>query len=426
MKMQTEGTASAFLDGKSFAKKAFTRGKKAMTNKFKNSSAVSVLAVLAAFSALGALNIGCATTSPKVVQMSEDGKTFTLQLSRDSRSLMAGKPNKDALDARTELQKRKELSTTLLNSIAELSLLGGVPDQAAREARLLLKADLKNTGAMKTLIKVSLAQARFEEAVLLANNAIGTSPREADFYCLRGLANYFLDHPLDAREDWKKALTIDPTNIPAQMNLAALYFQNRNIALAGTGFERVIALQPQNLDAQVGRALVTSASGNPEEARRSLHTVLTESPKNPLVLANLAMIERDRFSNYQAALDYTERYLEVAGADRIGVERAVAGREELRQLVAKKAEKLSDAQLRQLASKSAQRMQGADEEKPENRNTAMVSDSASAPNNTGSKKQKDAAAAASAKPSAAQKSTARPAVKDLGAEDASSLEEAIK
>ncbi|MFZ4125419.1 MAG: hypothetical protein ACOYJ2_05050, partial [Rickettsiales bacterium] len=93
--------------------------------------------------------------------------------------------------------------------------------------------------------------------------------------------------PLDAREDWKKALSIDPTNIPAQMNLAALYFQNRNIALAGTGFERVIALQPQNLDAQVGRALVTSASGNPEEARRSLQTVLTESPKNPLLLANL-------------------------------------------------------------------------------------------------------------------------------------------
>ena len=374
---------------------------------------------------LSMLFVGCATTAPKVVQMSDDGKTFTLQLSRDSRSLMAAKANKDAVEARLELQKRKEMSTSLLNSVAELSFLGGAPEQAAREARMLLKSDLKNASAMKTLIKVSVATSRYEEAILLANNALITSPREADFYCLRGLANYFLDHPLEAREDWKKALAIDPTNIPAQMNLAALYFQNRNIALAGTGFERVIALQPQNLDAQVGRALVVSASGNPEEARKSLQTVLAESPKNPLVLANLAMMERDRFSNFQAALEYTERYLEVAGADRIGVERAVASREELRQLVAKKAEKMSDAQLRLLAGKSNQRMQGAEDDKPDNRNTAMINNSADANSDQNAKKGAVSSTAPAA--GASKKTPAKPAApKDLGSEDASSLEEAIK
>lgn len=309
---------------------------------------------------LALTNLGaCASSAgraPLSRQTGAQGDTqVTLQLSRDPRSLNALRAQKEATAARADLLARKDLSETLLSSVAELSFLAGRSEDAAREARALLKRDLKNVEAMKTLLKCSLFQGRLDEALLIANNALGLSPRDPDLFALRGLVHYGLGDTVDAREDWKRGLALNPTHIPSQMNLATLYFQNRFMNLAGSGFERVLAIQPENLDAQVGRALVLNAQGNGADARTRLAAILENHPKNQLVLYNLAMIERDRFQNYEVALKHIERYLELGGQDRTGLERALAHRDALRNLVlAKKTRNLSDDELREMANRTSQ------------------------------------------------------------------------
>jgi|GEM_PF-639177 len=317
---------------------------------------ISKLSVISCVAILPLFGTACQSTKvqQKVVEVSDDGKGATLQLSRDSRSLLAVDVSEPAKAARSQLKARKDLTVALMNSIAELSLLAGEPKQAALEARALLKRDLKNTDAMKTLIKVSLAQNRAEEAVLISENAIAVQPRDADLHCLKGLAHFLAGDSLAARGAWKKALEINPAHVSAQMNLAALYYQNRNVAQAGTAFEKVLAVQPSNPDAMVGKALVMVVQGQAEAARTLLVEQLKKSPKSALVLYNLAIISKDRFQDFTGALDYTERYLALSKGDRKGTEKFIAQREELKILMARKQGPLTDSALREMAATRSQ------------------------------------------------------------------------
>lgn len=308
------------------------------------------------FTLVGILFAGCASTGgAKVKQLSDDGKQAQIELSTSKKSIIVMKPMKEALEARDEIDKLKDQSHLMMTTSAELSLLGGQLAEAEARARKVLKADMKNVDAGKTLLKAAILRNKYQEALLISDNLIANDAKNPDLFALKGLAHYLNNEPIDARENWKKALAINSSHVSSQMNLGALYFQNRNYAAAGAMFERVLKSQPQNPDAQVGKALVLSSQGNATEARTTLQAVLERNKESSLVLYNLALIERDRFSNYQASLDYLNKYLEVAKSDRVLVERAVAMREELKGVIAKSEQgKLSDSDLRNMADKSSQ------------------------------------------------------------------------
>jgi tetratricopeptide (TPR) repeat protein len=300
---------------------------------------------------LGALFvISCASRSEKkVVELSDNGQGATLQLSRDSRSTLFLDVTKEAQEARAELLARKEVSQELLNSIAELSLLAGNPDDAAKEARELLKKDLKNMSAMRTLVKVQIARNRPEQALLIAENALRDNARDADMLGLQGLGHFISGDLLAARSSWKKGVDANPSHIPSLMNLGVLYYQNRNLQLSGSYFEKVLALQSQNSDALIGKALVLSGQGQWESAKVLLTELLQSSPKSQLALYNLAIIEKERFKNFDLALGYTERYLAVVKNNRVATEKFIAQREELKGILAKKSGPVTDEQLRKMA-----------------------------------------------------------------------------
>lgn len=367
------------------------------------------------FALVGILFVGCASTGgAKVKQLSEDGKQAQIELSTSKKSIIVMKPMKEALEARDEIDKQKEQTLALMSTGAELSLLGGQLAEAEARARKVLKADMKNVEAGKTLLKAAILRNKYQEALLIADNLIVNDAKNPDLFALKGLAHYLNNEPIDARENWKKALAINSSHVSSQMNLGALYFQSRNYAAAGAMFERVLKTQPQNPDAQVGKALVLSSQGNATEARAMLQAVREKNKDSSLVLYNLALIERDRFNNYQASLDYINKYLEVAKSDRVLVERAVAMREELKGVIAKSEQgKLSDSDLRNMADKSSQAVgDGLDTE------TAQVQSNEPV---------KTAAAdkpAAKAEPAPAAKKEAAPVKKDD--DSVSALEDAIK
>jgi tetratricopeptide (TPR) repeat protein len=362
------------------------------------------------FAALGFA--ACATSPKPVAQIAPTGDEVTLQFSRDSRSAMSELPAERALESRKELQKRKDFTLETMSSVAELGFLGGKLEEAAEEARAVIKKDFKNAEAMKTLIKVYVFSKQPREALLLADNALQVQPRSPDIIGLKGLAYYFLNDFFSARDLWKKALEIHPGHVPSQMNLAALYFQNQNMAQAGAGFERVLAVQPQNVDAQIGKALVLDLQGQSEQARELLQKVARENPTASLVQFNLAVMERDRFENYEKALEHMENCLKSSPKERSSMERALAAREELRALVAKKKMgKLSDEELRQLAKKSAQ-ARDADDVKTHPTKTPEVVPSVTSP---------------SASSQASQASPERPSVKQKApVDETDNLEDALR
>lgn len=358
----------------------------------------------------------CASTPAPVSNVSGDGKRVSLQLSRDGNSTLPRAQQKDYLDARKKLLGQKPTASAMLNSIAELSLLAGRSEEARTQARDVLKRDVKNVEALETLVKVALFTDRLEEAKLLAENALSVKPREPDLLCLRGLTSYMRGELVAAREDWKRALELAPGHVTAQMNLGALYYQNRNLAAAGASFEKVLALQPENLDAKIGKGLVLSAQGAADEAREQLRAVYKRQAENPLVLLNLATLERDRFENPKAALEYVEEYLALENKDRGQVERAIAERETLRKMVAAGQTKMTDAQVREMAGQTSQAQSSpastaAGESARET--DAVKTTAANAPAQTQNKAAEKAPAAKSSSPS-------------LATDDPNALEDALK
>ena len=252
--------------------------------------------------------------------------------------------------ARDELAQKKDLSPLLLTSVAELSLLSGDIAKSEQQARAVLKKDLKNTSALKVLIKAALAANKPDAAIILADSALAIQPRDSDILCLKGLAFYKSGDVLSARDTWKKAAEINPSSVIAHLNLGALYFHNRNIQRAGASFEKALVAQPENIEALIGKAVVLDAQGQFEPARTALKTVISKSSKSALAYYNLALIENERFDNAEGALENTEKYLALNKPDRKNFEKLTILREELRGKVAKKGVKMSDEELRKMAA----------------------------------------------------------------------------
>lgn len=377
---------------------------------FKTSLTVVSLAMI-----LGA----CVSTQQKVVQVSEDGKEIAVQLSTSDKSLLSQCPTEIAKEALTAIEPRAATSLSLMNSVAELNILAGQVNEAEKKARSILKRDIKNIGAAKTLIKVAILRKKFEEAKLIAANTLQFDERNVEVLALKGLAYYSTGDLIEARELWKKGLQIDPQHIPSQMNLGALYYQNRNLALADGMFERVLKISPKYGDASVGHALVLSAQGRAQDAKNILMALHENNKESPLILFNLAVIEKERFSNYEASAKYLAQYLSVQGNERALVERALFLREEVKsRLAAQGKEALSDKDLRTMADKSSQAVNDQVEAKEEPARTASAEPAAvqKAPE----------APKAEPKPAVVKKAKDENAPKDYLKDDVRSLEEDLR
>lgn len=328
-----------------------------MTRNIINRTATGAFGRIGPLAAGLLLFVGCASTGPRVAQVSSTGQEMVIELSHDPFSLLVAKPVQEATGARTALKERKDANELMQASVAELSLLGGNDEQATSDARAMLKKDFRNVHAMRTLTKVLIKQKKYYEAIMMAENSLLVHARDSELMSLKGLAHYYNGDFYEARGAWQDSIKLDPRCVSSLMNLGSLYFANGSHQTAGTYFEKVLAHVPTHLDAQVGKALVLSALSREGEARTRLEVLIKEYPESPLVLYNLAVLERDRFQNFDKSVVYIDKYIKAVESQRDRVERAVAMREEMKVELARKNQALSDAQLRQMAQKSSQAVQ---------------------------------------------------------------------
>ncbi|NBO38060.1 hypothetical protein EBU99_05710 [bacterium] len=295
---------------------------------------------------------GCQTTRLPSAQKSADNTSLLVQVSADQRSLMWTESQSKNIESLVA-DKRTSTNIAALQMNAELALLGHLTRPAIENAQAILRSDLRQVKAIKTLVKAALIEHKPHEALALCESALAHSPQDAELYSLQGLIQYQLENPLYAKALWNKALSIDPMHIPTLMNVGVLLFQNGHISKAGGHFDRVLAIQPNHLDAQVGRALVMSAQGQAQDAVELLEAVMKKTGDNALILENLAYISRDRLKDLKRASSYVERSLALGKSDRKSLEAAVGMRQELRRMMAAQERRMSDENLRDMAAQSA-------------------------------------------------------------------------
>jgi tetratricopeptide (TPR) repeat protein len=296
--------------------------------------------------------VACQTTRLPTATKSADNSAMIVQVSDDQRSLMWSDANSNKLQNKNtaSISHRASTDTALLQMHAELALLGHLTRAASENAKSILRTDIRNIRAMKTLIKAALMERKAHESLTMIETALSLAPQDAELFSLQGLAQSQLDHPLYAKALWSKALSLDPLHIPTLMNMGVMLFQNGHSGKAGAHFDKVLAIVPQHLDAQVGRALVMSAQGQTDSAVEALEMVLKKTGDNALILENLAVIARDRLKDYKKASTYVERSLALSKSDRRSLETAVGMKQELRKLMSGQDKHLSDESLREMAA----------------------------------------------------------------------------
>src|SRR6266542_6538311 len=119
--------------------------------------------------------------------------------------------------------------------------------------------------------------------------------REVDPDNIQGLVceGWFLDRDgggvQEARENYTRALELDPNRADIRLRLARSYLNLQNNRKAIEHFKKVLDQQPDNLEARLGLAQATRNHGKGEEAKAMLRRFLEEHRNNATALRELGM-----------------------------------------------------------------------------------------------------------------------------------------
>ena len=207
----------------------------------------------------------------------------------------------------------------LANLLAKHGDLAG----AERVLREALQRNLANDAIKRDLVKIFTTTGRTQEALALlgpvadskdvtALDSLGVSLAEAGQFSR-------------ARENFLRALELEPDNPDVMSHLGVLALRERNPAEARDWFEKAIAKNPRlpGTLTSLGTALVQL--GDDDQAELVWKQALELDPRQYDALFNLAILTGRR-RQWDEARQYLERFVAVAPRDRYGEEVAEARR----------------------------------------------------------------------------------------------------
>lgn len=148
----------------------------------------------------------------------------------------------------------------------------------------------KGSTADLALISAYLKRNDFDKALKAIDNLEKKQPNDAATYNLRARTLVAKKDMSGARKNFEKALSINPSFLPAAVSLAAMDMVDKKPDDARKRFESVLASDPKNIGALLALAeLKNAAGGKPEEIMAYISKAVEANPKE--VAPRLALIE---------------------------------------------------------------------------------------------------------------------------------------
>lgn len=170
--------------------------------------------------------------------------------------------------------------------------------QASDTARValpdpVLAPDLPRAMAVLDSARAAAAADRHEESIRLYRRAIKLYPPLGDEIGVE-LGNQYTwaDKPDSAMTWYRWALARDPDDVDAQLGIARLTSWNDDLDEAERLYDNVLAADSTNLDARLGRAQVINWSGRHREAASLYRGILAEHPDSDEARAGLVQALR--------------------------------------------------------------------------------------------------------------------------------------
>ncbi len=162
--------------------------------------------------------------------------------------------------------------------------------QATVDVNYVLKEDPGNAEAHRVLGSVLLAQKQYDQALQEFSKAAALAPNSPYSYLGIALTNMALNHPGDAELNFKKAIQVDSHFVPAYVELAGLYFQQKNVDQAEQVLQTGIQANPSLLPLYTGLARIYMQQKNPAQAEQTFQEGIKANPSAIVLYLNLAAV----------------------------------------------------------------------------------------------------------------------------------------
>ena len=205
--------------------------------------------------ALGYVGTGAVAAPGPGGRDPKDGIGLVTRLGRNGMTIARTEPQK-AIRELTALLAEDPGMLVVLRTRAVAYAAAGRPEDAVRDLR-----ELEKRGALSA-----------EDAVVLGDN-LRLAGRERQ-----------------ASEVLEKTIRENPTFAQPLLSLAAVHVQRHEVAAAAAAYEKVLAIEPDNVEAQRGRGDVALIQGDLAEAERRYARILELEESDAGALAKLGVV----------------------------------------------------------------------------------------------------------------------------------------
>lgn len=224
-----------------------------------------------------------------VVRQHPENVTARLNLALAEEHLGLGGRGLDEAIVRTEEALRapgQAYDVTLLNNLAVAYRAKKRYPEAEAAARKLLSRTTDNAEAYKNLALVYYEEGRYRLAELVNANARKMDDQDPGLLNNLGMIYLKTEQQPRALAEFKKALALDPSFVPAYVNLGSMALAYRDYAGAERAFTKVVELAPTRADGHLLRAYALEGQKvqNPKkglEAGVEFEKVLALEPPTP-------------------------------------------------------------------------------------------------------------------------------------------------
>jgi len=210
------------------------------------------------------------------------------------------------------------------NALASALVQSGKLEEAAAEAKAVLKEDERNVRAMQVLAQVFSRQAKWELARMVLERARVIDPKDPLTHNALGMVQLqFKTIPRSvAQESFATAVRLKPDFVEALSNQGAMLIEVDDFTTAISLLERAVALAPDYAEARMNLANAYRGNGQAEKALAQYQKVQSLLPKNPDAWFNLGILyldaevpNVDTLVRYETALQHFAAYAQAGGKD---------------------------------------------------------------------------------------------------------------
>lgn len=156
---------------------------------------------------------------------------------------------------------------------------------------LVNKGHADSAAILETIARAYIVRLRYKPASACLTKWIEMEPTNAKPYQLRGWALERLNNHTAARDDYHRAIELDPGLVPSRLRIVEMLLEDKQAPEAEPHLAILTRLAPDDPQVRSRLGICRFLQGDAEEARRLLESTLPQLSNDPVVLVTLANLE---------------------------------------------------------------------------------------------------------------------------------------